>query len=414
MGWYRRTGRARTKGHIVDDDIIEQQGEGRKHSVLVPILIVFAAVILLVTAVNVWVDRAALNTDNWVDASDELLAEPVVREAIAVYVVDQLYTNVDVAAQLGDLLPGDLSGLSGALASALRNPATEAVDRLLATDQVAQIWSTANRVAHETIVNILEDDARVEALSTAEGTITLDLREVVVQLADNLGLPGTAVDKIPADAGQVTIIQSSKLEDLQAAVKVVKWASWLLFFVVIAIYAAAIFLADGWRRVATRTVGLSILIVGLLLLAGLRFGGDRLLDSVVQKESNRGAAEAVWRIGSALLRDIGWNIAVVGALIVLGAFLAGTTAVATAIRRFISPVFVGGAGVRWSVGGAIFLIMVFWAPMPALTNWFGILVFAGILAACIEGLRGLCLADKAAAAAGADAASDNEAVTTAP
>ncbi len=405
MRWYRRTGRTERRGHSVDDTI-EQQVEGRKHSVLVPILIVLAAVILLVTAVNVWVDRAALDTDNWVDASDELLAEPAIREAIAVYVVDQLYTNVDVAAQLGDLLPGDLSGLSGALASALRNPATEAVDRLLATDQVAQIWSTANRVAHETIVNILEDDARVEALSTAEGTITLDLREVVVKLADNLGLPGAAVDRIPADAGQVTIIQSSKLEDLQSAVKFVEWASWLLFFVVIAIYAGAIFLADGWRRVATRTVGLSMLIVGLLLLAGLRFGGDRLLDSVVQNESNRGAAEAVWKIGSSLLRDIGWNIAVVGALIVLGAFLAGSTAVATAIRRFVAPVFVGGAGVRWSVGAAIFLIFVLWAPIPALTNWFGILVFAGIVAACIEGLRGLCLADRAAG--------DAEAVPAAP
>jgi hypothetical protein len=359
--------------------------------------------------VNVWVDRAALNTDNWVDASDQLLAEPAVREAISVYVVDQLYTNVDVGAQLGDLLPGDLSGLSGALASALRNPATDAVDRLLATDQVAAIWSQANRVAHETIVNILEDDSRVQALSTSGGNVTLDLREVVVQLADNLGLPATVIDRLPADAGQVTIIQSSKLEDLQSAVKVVQWASWLLFFVVIAIYAGAIFLADGWRRVATRNVGLSILIVGLLVLAGLRFGGDRLLDSVVNRESNRGAAEAVWRIGSELLHDIGWNITMIGLLIVLGAVVAGPTAAARAIRRFISPVFVGGPGMRWGVGAAIFLLMIVWAPLPALTNWFGILVFAGILAACIEGLRGLCLADRAAAGAEIAAAPDDEA-----
>jgi len=396
MGRARLTGRAERRRSDVDDNTIEPLDEGKQHSVLVHILIVLAAVILLVTAVNVWVDRAALNTDNWVDASDQLLAEPVVREAIAVYVVDQLYTNVDVAAQLGDLLPSDLSGLSGALASALRNPATDAVDRLLATDQVAAIWTTANRVAHETIVNILEDNSRVEALSTSDGNVTLDLREVVVQLADNLGLPGTLVDKIPADAGQVTIVQSSKLQDLQSAVKVVKFASWLLFLLVIAIYAVAIFLADGWRRVATRTVGLSILIVGLLVLAGLRFGGDRLLDSVVEKESNRGVAEAVWRIGSALLHDIGWNIAAIGALVVIGAFLAGPTGIAQAIRRFISPAFVGGPGARWGVGAAIFLVMVLWAPLPALTNWFGILVFAGILAACIEGLRGLCLADRAA------------------
>ena len=366
----------------------------KPHSVAVHLLISLAALIMLVTAANVWVDRAALNTENWVDASDQLLAEPVVREAIAVYVVDQLYTNIDVAAQLGDLLPGDLSGLSGALASALRNPATDAVDRLLATDQVAAIWSNANRITHQTIVNILQDDTRVEALSTADGNITLDVREVVVQLAADLGLPGAVVDRIPADAGQITIIQSSELENLQTAVTIVQWGSWLLFFLVIAIYAGAIFLADGWRRVATRAAGLSILIVGLLILAGLRFGGGRLLDSAVQKESNRAAAEAVWRIGSQLLRDIGWNITWIGLIIIAGAAIAGPTAIARSIRRFIAPAFVGGPGVRWGVGAAIFLIMVFWAPLPALTNWFGILVFAAILAACIEGLRGLCLADQ--------------------
>ena len=249
---------------IAEEDDVAGSGtdvadeSAKPHSVAVHLLIALAALIMLVTAANVWVDRAALNSDNWVDASDQLLAEPAIREAIAVYVVDQLYTNVDVAAQLGDLLPGDLSGLSGALASALRNPATDAVDRLLATDQVAAIWSNANRITHQTIVNILEDDTRVEALSTANGNITLDVREVVVQLAADLGLPGAVVDRIPADAGQITIIQSSELENLQTAVTIVQWGSWLLFFLVIAMYAGAIFLADGWRRVATRAAGLSI------------------------------------------------------------------------------------------------------------------------------------------------------------
>ena len=395
----------RTKGSAMDSEIVEEVDitvdratdtaeSARPHSVAVHLMIVLAAVIMLVTAANVWVDRAALNTDNWVDASDQLLAEPTIREAISVYVVDQLYTNVDVSAQLGSLLPGDLSGLSGALASALRNPATDAVDRLLATDQAATIWSDANRITHQTIVNILEDDTRVEALSTSNGNVTLDVRQIVVQLAADLGLPGAVVDRIPADAGQITIIQSSKLDNLQTAVTFVQWASWLLFFVVIGLYAGAIFLADGWRRVATRAAGLSILIVGLLILAGLRFGGGALLDSAVQKESNRPAAEAVWKIGSQLLRDIGWNITWIGLIIIVGAVIAGPTAIARSIRRFIAPAFVGGPGVRWGVGAAIFLIIVFWAPLPALTNWFGILVFAGILAACIEGLRGLCLADQ--------------------
>ena len=133
MGRRRRTGRAETKGTNVDNETAEEPNittmhaenapdAARPHSVAVHLLIALAAVILLVTAVNVWVDRAALNTDNWVDASDQLLAEPAVREAISVYVVDQLYTNVDVGAQLGDLLPGDLSGLAGSARLGIAQP----------------------------------------------------------------------------------------------------------------------------------------------------------------------------------------------------------------------------------------------------------------------------------------------------
>ena len=56
----------------------ETAESAKPHSLAVHLLIVLAAVVLLVTAVNVWVDRAALNTDNWVDASDQLLAEQLV------------------------------------------------------------------------------------------------------------------------------------------------------------------------------------------------------------------------------------------------------------------------------------------------------------------------------------------------
>ncbi len=367
----------------------------RAHSVLVHVLIVLGAVILLVTTVNVWVDRAALNTDNWVDASDELLADPEVRTAISTYVVDQLYANVNVAEQLTDLLPGDFSRLAGVLASSLQAPATEAVDRLLATPQVAEVWSQANRRAHETIVNVLENDT-VPAVDTANGVITLDLRQVVIQLADTLGLPGTVVDRIPETVGKVTVVESAKLEDLQTAVSIVQWGSVLLFILILAIYAGAVFLARGWRREATRAAGVSIFVVGLLVLAGLRFGGNLLLDSVVEKESNRGVAEAVWRIGSQLLRDLGWNIAVIGLLLVVGAALAGPSRVATAIRRFIAPAFVGGAGLRWGIWAVITMVLVFWAPLPALTTWIGVLAGAGIVAACVEGLHRACLADRAA------------------
>jgi hypothetical protein len=150
-----------------------------------------------------------------------------------------------------------------------------------------------------------------------------------------------------------------------------------------------------------------VFVVGLLVVAGLRFGGNILLDSVVQKEQNRGVAEAVWRIGSELLRDIGITLVVVGLLLVLGAVLAGPSRAAKAVRRFIAPAFVGGAGIRWGIWAVAFLVLVLWAPLPILDTWYGVLAAAGIVAACVEGLRRSCLADRAAAgAAGAGDTAD--------
>ena len=392
------------------DEAVVDSG-GRRHTVWVYLLIVLGAVILLVTTVNVWVDRAALNTDNWVDASDELLADPEVRTAVSTYVVDQLYANVDVAAQLNSLLPGDFSRLAGVLAASLQGPATEAVDRLLSTPQAAEVWSQANRRAHETIVNILENET-VPAVDTANGTVTLDLRQVVIRLGETLGLPSTVIDKIPESVGKVTVVESEKLENLQTAVEVVQWASVLLFILILVIYAGAVALAKGWRREATRAVGVSVFVVGLLVVAGLRFGGNILLDSVVKKEQNRGVAEAVWRIGSELLRDIGVALVVIGLLLVLGAVLAGPSRAAKAVRRLIAPAFVGGAGLRWGIWAVVFLVLVLWAPLPILDTWYGVLAAAGIVAACVEGLRRSCLADRDAAGASDTADVDRPTDTT--
>lgn len=367
----------------------------RPRRVIVHILIVLASVIMLVTAVQVWVDRAILETDNWVETADDLLADPEVRTALATYVVDQLYLNVDLTGRLAEVLPEDLGGLAGPLATALRNPATEAVDRLLSTPQVAQIWSQANERAHQTIVNILRDETN-PAFSTTDGVVTLDVREVVVQLAEALGLPGAVVERIPEDAGQIQLAESDTLASLQTAVQIIEVASVVLFIVVVALYGAAVYLATGWRRVATRNVGIAVIVVGLLLLAGLRVGKSILIDEIVVNEANRPIADTIFRIGSELLRDLGWNIAIIGLILVLGAALAGSTRGARAVRRLIGPAFTGAPALRWGIGATVWLILLIWAPLPSLATLWGALLAGVVIALCIEGLHRLCTADQTA------------------
>src|SRR5213596_3693868 len=64
------------------------------------VLVVLAAIIGLVSALNIWVKRQALSDENWANASSKLLENDEIRNAISVYIVDQIYANVDVSQQL--------------------------------------------------------------------------------------------------------------------------------------------------------------------------------------------------------------------------------------------------------------------------------------------------------------------------
>ena len=84
----------------------------RRHRALVWSLIVLASVLLIVSITANWVQREVLNTDEVVDTTDQILADQDVQEALSIYLVDQLYANVDVQAQLEQELPSSAKALS--------------------------------------------------------------------------------------------------------------------------------------------------------------------------------------------------------------------------------------------------------------------------------------------------------------
>ena len=150
----------------------------RTRTILVWVLLVLGTVVVLVGSLTLWVKRQALDTDSWVNTSSELLEDDEVRSALSIYIVDELYSNLDPQETLEDELPPNLQGLAGPLAGALRQPAVEAVDRFLQRPRVQDLWARANRAAHEALLRILEDDTR-EGISTAGGAVTLDLRTLL-------------------------------------------------------------------------------------------------------------------------------------------------------------------------------------------------------------------------------------------
>ncbi len=299
------------------------------------VLIVLACVIGLISALNVWVKRQALSTDNWTTASANLLENDEIRGALSVYLVNQLYDNVDVGSALTQRLPKQTKQLGPPLAAALEPALVRTADSLLGRPRVQRLWENANRKAHELFMAVLNGDRGL--LRTTDGNVVLDLRPLLQELAAATGLGGRLTGRLPPDAGQIVVMHGNQLEVARTTVKTIRVLSYLLSFLVLALFVGAVWIARQRRRTTLLAIGVSLVIVGMLVLVARRFGGNYLVDALTTNPDAKRPVSAAWAIGTELLRNVGVNVVIYGLLTVLGAWIAGPSRLAVALRRRAAP-----------------------------------------------------------------------------
>jgi hypothetical protein len=357
----------------------------RPRRALIWTLIVLASLIGIGSILSTWVERQMLDSASWTDASAELIEDPDVRGAVSVFLVDALYDNVDVSAGLEQRLPPDLEGLAPTLAGALRQPATEAVDRLLEGPRIQKLWVEASSDAQQRLVNVLENETGL-GISTGNGVVTVDLSELVSEVGRDLGVPDGVLAKLPSDAGVFTVMSSSRLEGAQAGVNTVRVLSVWLLVVVLGLLGLAVYLARGERRETLRTVGWAFIVVGLVALVVRRLAGNYVVDALASPSSDD-AGHRTWLIGTEILGQIGWAAIFYGVVVVLAAVLAGPLPAARTARDRIAPVLNERPGLAFAVVGSAFLLLVLWGPTHALRTAWGILLLAALLVAGLVVLR---------------------------
>jgi len=322
------------------------------HSWVPWVLVVLAAVIALVSALNIWVKRQALDTNNFTNASVRLLEDPEVRSAISVYLVDQLYQNVNVTAELQKELPPQIQGIAAPLAGALRQLLVRAADTLLSRPRVQELWKQAVMNAHKLFIAVL--DGKRQILQNTNGNVVLNLRPIVQELEQQGGLVSKIASQLPADAGQITIMKGNQLHAARTAVKAVRFLSYFLFFLVIAIYALAVYLATGRRRTVLMGVGVSGIVIGLIVLVIRRFAGNYLIDALTSNPIQKPAVSVVWAVETELLRNVGINILIYGFFVILAAWIAGPSRPARWVRRVLTPT---ARDRPWIIYGAVALVL---------------------------------------------------------
>jgi hypothetical protein len=352
---------------------------------IVKTLVVLGSIFAFLSVFAIWVERQALNTDDWVDTSGRLIENREIRSAVGKYLVDQLYENVDIEEEVEKILPGETKDFAGPLSGGLRQVGGSGAERLLETSTAQNLWKDANRAAHEQLLAVLEN--KKEAVETEEGRVTLNLGGLVTNLADQVGIGERLAEKLPPDAGQITILRSDQLKTAQDIVIAIKGLALVLSLLTLLAFGLAIYLSREGRWVTVLFCGVGLVAAAFAAIVFRQIAGGIVVDQLVKEESVKPAAEAAWSIGTSLMVSIAVTIIVIGVLFGVAGWLASPTDSARGGRRAIAPVL--REHVAYAYAGLAIIICIYFlsAPTQNLRSFLTTLVIAAFAAFGIHELR---------------------------
>jgi hypothetical protein len=326
--------------------------------IVAAVLVFIAALGVTASVIGVWAGRTTLNTDRWVETVTPLSQDPAVRAAVSTYATEQIFTSLDVEQRVKEALPPKAAFLSSPLTGQVHGFVESSVTKALATPQFAELWPAINRVAHQQIMAVLDNNGKV--VQTSGNTVTLNLLPVVNNVLSDLqqqvptlfgktvSLPTitngqipaglqTKVEsalgvKLPANFAAIPIYQGDQLSAAQNAVVQIKRGLTLVVIGTILALGLAIWVSPRRRR-TTLQFGLWLVIDVVALTSVLRAVRTQLIDQVPAGVYRSGVDAAV-QIVFVTLRERGTQLLWLGILIALVAYLVGPGRAAVAVRRW--------------------------------------------------------------------------------
>jgi hypothetical protein len=339
----------------------------RAKRVAVGALLVLGTLFWTAFGLGLWAERQVLDTDEWVDTSGALLEDEAIRNALGVYLVDRLYDSAAVQDRLEERLPPELDRLAAPAAAGLKEIARRNAPRILGSAAVLNAWERANEVAHRDLLAIVEGDA-------ADRAVSLNLGQLMREVAEGTGLPAAAVDRLPPEAASLQIARGDQLETAQTALDLFKTLVWVLLGLAVIAFAAAILLAADRRRTVL-WVGGCLIFAAIAVFALRRVAERVVVDALAEAPNAHSIADDAWDITTSLLVDVALGSTLLGLFVVSGAWLAGPGRRAFAVRSFVAPAFREHPGLVRAGLGALILLLVIWGPVPWTQRIVPILIF---------------------------------------
>lgn len=322
------------------------------------VLLTLACILAPLSAAAVWAHTQVSDTEQYVQTVAPLADDPAVQQAVADDVTRAVLQYLDVKTFTTEALqnlaqqpnvPPRVAAALPALAVPITNGVESftrtQVDKLVASPQFAAVWERVNRVAHEQLVTLLEGN-QGGAVSAQGDTVTLNLAPIIAQVKQRLVAQGfTIAERIPTVDRSFVLVQSEAVTNAQSVYRLLNTLGVWLPLIALALFAGGVFLARDRRRALFRG---ALGVVGAVLVFGVLLALARVayLDAVPSDVLPEEAAGNVFDTLVRFLRTGLRAVAVLGLVVVAGAFMTGPSAAAVRTRAYLSR------GIGTARGGA--------------------------------------------------------------
>ncbi|MFJ2874012.1 hypothetical protein [Streptomyces sp. NPDC087298] len=317
----------------------------RARSFLAVLLVLVAAVLTPLSIVSTWAKNQIGDTDNYVAMMAPLASDPDVRAAVTDRVTGAVMKHLDVKALLSDVSPADrpvldkaLSKLNGPLTTGMSDFVHGTVERFVAGDAFARIWTDLNRTAQSATVKALSGSGGGAVKLTGD-TVTIDLAPVVDRVKQRLVDRGLGIAaKLPEIHTDFTVLTSDSVGKAKKWFRALQLLGFWLPLVTLVLAAGGVLLAVRRRR-ALVTAALAVAAGAAVLCLAVWLGRAFYLDSL-PSEVSQPAAGSVFDALVGRMRALVRLVVTLGVVVALAAWLTGEGRTATRVRAMWS----GGIG----------------------------------------------------------------------
>jgi hypothetical protein len=302
---------------------------------------------LLASTLAVWIDATLLNTDRFVALVAPIGHEPQVIDGMSRYVADQVVDALAIQQRTSSALPASGQFLVGPLEHSVHDFVQTRTAALLSSDKRQTAWLGLVRSLHAELVAALRGQS--STVTITNGALTVDLLPLIAAALRQLqqAAPGLVPTRlaIPVltgaqspqqerqalaralgaplapDFGVVTLLHSDRLTMAQRLVSVLDALRVILPIVTLVLAVAAIWTAADRRR-ALLLLGIGIVasFLAAILFVQLLLGQ---FAAAAQASPAREIADTLVGLVRASLVAVLIAVAIAGALVVFGAYLAG-------------------------------------------------------------------------------------------